>query len=422
MSDLKILICGAGITGNALAFQLSKLGHSITVIERFPGLRSSGLQIDLRGLGIQALRRRGIEKAFRPYLVPEQGFELVDRKGKQWGYFPVNKSGKGLQSLTTDFEIMRGDLCQILYDSTKERAEYRFGMFVKEMSQNETHAEVLLSDGSRERFDLVVGADGAGSHTRKMILDKGEADPFHPLGACAGYFTIKQSAKPKEGYNATGFIAPGNRGIMTRRDHPDKYQAYMFCKPNASERLKNARKRNIQDEKEGIAEVFRGVGWQTDEILQGLADANDFYCECLGVVTMNHWSRGRVVLVGDPGYCPSAMTGMGTTCDMTGAYILAGEIGKHCDSDGSMDSITAALMQYEEKLRPFIKTVQKGLTETKGDYMDKLPSSTIGIQMVYILFWVASALRLDVIATWFLREDTKGWKLPEYKETDCASD
>ncbi|KAJ5812599.1 hypothetical protein N7474_008900 [Penicillium riverlandense] len=417
MSQLKILICGAGITGNALAFQLSKLGHSITVIERFSGLRSSGLQVDLRGPGLQALRRMGIEKDFGPYLVPEQGFELVDRKGKQWGYFPVNTSGKGLQGL----EIMRGDLCQILYDSTKERVEYRFGMFVKEISQNEKHAEVLLSDGSRERFDLVVGADGAGSHTRKMILDKGEVDPFHPLGACAGYFTIKQSAKPNEGYNATGFIAPGNRGIMTRRGDPDKYQAYMFCKPDASERLKNARKGNVQDEKEGIAEVFRGAGWRTDEILKGLDDANDFYCERLGVVTMDHWSRGRVVLVGDACYCPSAMTGIGTTCGITGAYILAGEIGEHCNSDGSVDSITAALMQYEEKLRPFINTVQRGLAETKGDYMDKLPSSTIGIQMVYILFWVASALRIDVIAKLVLREDTKGWKLPEYKETDCAS-
>ena len=179
MSQLKILICGAGITGNALAFQLSKLGHSITVIERYPGLRSSGLQVDLRGPGLQALRRMGIEKAFRSHLVPEQGLRLVDRWGKQWGYFPVNKSGKGLQSLTTDFEIMRGDLCQILYDFTTERVEYRFGVFVKEISQNKRHAEVLMSDGNREQFDLIVGADGAGSYTRKMILDKGEADPFH---------------------------------------------------------------------------------------------------------------------------------------------------------------------------------------------------------------------------------------------------
>jgi 2-polyprenyl-6-methoxyphenol hydroxylase-like FAD-dependent oxidoreductase len=209
---------------------------------------------------------------------------------------------------------------------------------------------------------------------------------------------------------------------MTRRGDPTKYQAYMFCKPSASERLQNASKGNTEEEKEGMAEVFRGAGWRTDEILKGLVDADDFYCERLGVVTMDHWSRGRVVLVGDAAYCPSAMTGMGTTCGIIGAYILAGEIGKHCNADSSMDSVTAALRQYEEKLRPLINTVQRGLAETKGDYMDKLPSSTMGIQMVYVLFWVASLLRLDVIATWFLREDTKGWELPVYKETDCALD
>ena len=49
MAPLKVLITGAGIAGNALAFWLSKLGHSVTVIERFPSLRASGLQIDLRG-------------------------------------------------------------------------------------------------------------------------------------------------------------------------------------------------------------------------------------------------------------------------------------------------------------------------------------------------------------------------------------
>ena len=46
---MKVLISGAGIAGNAIAFWLSKLGHTVTVIERFPSLRATGLQLDLRG-------------------------------------------------------------------------------------------------------------------------------------------------------------------------------------------------------------------------------------------------------------------------------------------------------------------------------------------------------------------------------------
>lgn len=43
-ADLKVLISGGGIAGNALAFWLTKLGHDVTVVERFPGLRTTGLQ------------------------------------------------------------------------------------------------------------------------------------------------------------------------------------------------------------------------------------------------------------------------------------------------------------------------------------------------------------------------------------------
>jgi 2-polyprenyl-6-methoxyphenol hydroxylase-like FAD-dependent oxidoreductase len=59
MAPLKVLICGAGITGNTLAFWLSKVGHDITVVERFPDLRATGLQVDLRGPGIQVTEKNG---------------------------------------------------------------------------------------------------------------------------------------------------------------------------------------------------------------------------------------------------------------------------------------------------------------------------------------------------------------------------
>lgn len=65
MAPLKVLICGAGITGNTLAFWLSKTGHEVMVIEHFPGLRATGLQVDLRGPGIQVLKRMGLEESLR---------------------------------------------------------------------------------------------------------------------------------------------------------------------------------------------------------------------------------------------------------------------------------------------------------------------------------------------------------------------
>lgn len=43
-ANLRVLICGGGIAGNTLAFWLTKLGHNVTVLERYPHLRATGLQ------------------------------------------------------------------------------------------------------------------------------------------------------------------------------------------------------------------------------------------------------------------------------------------------------------------------------------------------------------------------------------------
>ncbi|MDX6252239.1 MAG: hypothetical protein QOF10_5599 [Kribbellaceae bacterium] len=43
-------------------------------------------------------------------------------------------------------------------------------------------------------------------------------------------------------------------------------------------------------------------------------------------VVVPEWSRGRVVLLGDAGYCGSPLAGHGTALSLVGAYVLAGEL------------------------------------------------------------------------------------------------
>ncbi|QMW38839.1 hypothetical protein G4B11_002075 [Aspergillus flavus] len=414
MTGLKVLICGAGITGNALAFWLSKMGHQVTVIERHSSLRATGLQVDLREPGITVLRRMGLEQQFRARSVREQGMEIVDHAGKRKAYFAANRSGLGMQSFTTDYEIMRGDLCRLVYDATKDRATFVFGTTIESFTQREGHVDVQFSDGSHDWFDLLVGADGQGSRTRKLILGS-EPDPFHPLGVHIGYFTVPREIQPGEEYNAAIYIAPGRRFIFTRRHSPHAIQVYLACKTD-SDRLVKARG-NTEEEKDELAEIFRGAGWQTDRILKELQSADDFYCERLGVVRMDSWSAGRVALVGDAAYCPSATTGMGTTSGLVGAYILAGEISKHYQADHeSKDRLLLALKAYDDTYRPFISQVQKGI-EKGSTFWDYTPSSWWGITILHILLWVASFLRLDILSQWFIREDTT-WALPDYKQME----
>ena len=210
MAPLSILINGAGVAGTCLALLLSRQGHKVTVLERHPELRVSGLQIDLRGPGIDILRRLGLEEQFLAVAAREEGYEIVDGKGRRWAYFSANndrepvqgkgeagtgreKKKKALQGFTTDYEIMRGDLCRLLRDAVEAEGtgnvEWRFGGEVTSIA--ETRRDVHGKKGklvtvtihqhadktsTEETYDLVVGADGVGSKIRRLMTT-GQALP-----------------------------------------------------------------------------------------------------------------------------------------------------------------------------------------------------------------------------------------------------
>ncbi|CAM1509242.1 Fc.00g029810.m01.CDS01 [Cosmosporella sp. VM-42] len=218
MPRLRILISGAGIAGIALAFWLSKLGHEITVIERFPGLRVTGLQLDLRGHGIEVLKRMGLEAAFRSNSAPEPGIQIVDTDGRRWGYLPANK---GSQTFTSDFEIMRGDLCRIMYDVTKDKVKYIFGASIESHEETENSpVEVRFTNGTKGQFDLLAGADGQSSRTRKMMFSSESSNGLQSLDESVACLRIPRRIQEGEEYIATAYMAPGGRFVLTRRHSP----------------------------------------------------------------------------------------------------------------------------------------------------------------------------------------------------------
>jgi 2-polyprenyl-6-methoxyphenol hydroxylase-like FAD-dependent oxidoreductase len=77
-------------------------------------------------------------------------------------------------------------------------------------------------------------------------------------------------------------------------------------------------------------------------------------------IRMDHWSTGRVALLGDAGYCPSPLSGQGTSLALVGAYLLADELGK---ADGDHHS---AFVRYEQRMRPFVELNQALATENPG--------------------------------------------------------
>ncbi|MEB0249590.1 FAD-dependent monooxygenase, partial [Mucilaginibacter sp. 5B2] len=88
------------------------------------------------------------------------------------------------------------------------------------------------------------------------------------------------------------------------------------------------------------------------ELLTEIQNSPDFYFDKFCQIKMPTWTKGRVALVGDAGYCASPAAGKGASLSVIGAEALADALQKH---NGNYE---LAFADYNKELRPFIEEVQ----------------------------------------------------------------
>lgn len=362
MSELKVLVVGASIAGPTAAYWFAKAGAHVTVIERFPKLRTSGQNIDIRTAGVTVMRKMpGMEAAVRAKTTQMEGISFVRANGRPYG--TIRATGNpDQQSLVSEYEIFRGDLAQILFDLTKDNdnIKYVFGEQVASMQQNETDDGLIAVEFANglpaSEYEMVVACDGATSRTRAMGLGCGVRDHIKSTGCWAAYFSVEQDLL--EGSKlAQAYSAPGGRFIGVGPDPSGVTRIGLMGinpsdDPDATLPFREAAKQGDDALKRFVAQHYKGVGWKTDEVVKGMMEAGDFYASETVQVKTPSLYRGRFVLVGDAGYAPSS-TGGGTSLALAGAYVLAGEVGRH------KGDLAAGLRGYEERMRPLIDELQK---------------------------------------------------------------
>ncbi|KAN0099248.1 FAD/NAD(P)-binding domain containing protein [Hyaloscypha variabilis] len=361
---LKVLIVGASVAGPTAAYWFAKAGAHVTIIERFPSLRTAGQGIDIRTAGVTVMRKMpGMEAAVRAKNTQIEGISFMRENVNARPYGVIRATGNpDQQSLVSEYEIFRGDLAKILYDLTKENEniKYVFGEQVTSISTQEDQKEageetpvtVEFANGyPTAEFDLVVACDGATSRTRALGLGCGVRDYVFPINCWAAFFSIDQDLVQGSKVGQA-FSAPGGRFVALG---PDK-ATLMGIHPRGDQNVllpyREAMKKGEDALKGYIAQHYKGAGWKTDDIMKGMMTSEDFYSNEIVQVKPPTLYKGRFVLVGDAGYAPGP-TGGGTTLAIAGAYVLAGEIAKH------KGDLAAGLEGYEKTMRPLIVEFQK---------------------------------------------------------------
>ncbi|WP_055564578.1 FAD-dependent monooxygenase [Streptomyces atriruber] len=407
--SLRVLVAGGGVAGQALAFWLTRGGHRVTVVERFPALRASGAQVDLRGQGIEAVQRMELLEAVRGRLVDEAGVAFVDSHGKPKATIMANTSGRGRQTLTSEYEIMRGDLVRILNDATKDDAEYVFGKSVDGFDQDEHRVTAHFSDGTSGAYDLLIGADGQGSRIRRALLPDG-FDPYWRVGMHMAYWFVPRIASDTNIRDT--YMVPGGRQIMRRSHNATETQVYFVMREESAE-ASAIHRAPVEQQQKFWADRFHDAGWQTERFIQGMKDSPFFYSQEIAQVRTDRWSMGRVVLAGDAAHCASPYSGMGISGGLVGAHVLAGEINGHADD------LPTALANYDRVLRPFVDKIQ---AEANPRILRLgMPMSKRAISAFQNATALACFFRVPDLVARFSKEDRGGdWKLPAYADVHAA--
>lgn len=187
MSGARVLVAGASIAGPALAHWLRRRGAEVTVVERAPQLRPGGQAVDARGVTKEVIRRMGLDAAVRAVRTETAGAYIVDADGKVLETYRADDDGG--DGFIAEIEILRGDLSRVLYDDTRDGAEYIFGDRIAGLTQDADGVDVTFAGGARRRFDLVVGADGLHSALRAMVFGPHERFIRH-LGHVMAFYTV----------------------------------------------------------------------------------------------------------------------------------------------------------------------------------------------------------------------------------------
>lgn len=370
-----VLVSGGGVAGATTAYWLRHHGFTPVVVESAPAPRHGGQAVDVRGPALTVAERMGVDEELRAARTDMRGMSVVDEDGTElMRTTDLTLTGGPLGG--PDVEILRDDLVDVLLAATGD-VEYLYDERVVGLDDTGDRVRVELASGARRDVDLVVGADGQFSGVRRLAFGPDDDGRLYPLGQHIAVFTLPNTfgldrwqvflQRPEEMVGL--YTARRNTEVRAVMGFTDAALTYDH--------------RDLESQRRLVADAFAAGGWWIPRMLEGMADADDFYLSPMTQVRMPSWSRGRVALVGDAASCATAVSGQGTSLAMVGAYVLAGELARAAGDHA------AAFAAYHARMRGFVEANQH-LALVNADRTREMTGAQEAVEG-FDEHWVASA-------------------------------
>ena len=307
----KVLVVGGGLSGMTLATALTKNGISADLVELQPRWNVLGVGISVQGPTLRALKTIGlleqcIEGGF--------GYSQVvdcDQSGKTIGIVALPRLlGQALPSCVG---IMRPALHNVLYEAmARVGVPIRMGTTVANLQQDSAGVDVAFSDGAEDRYDLVVGADGAYSKLRNLLF----GDTLTPRYTGQAVWRA-MVPRPADVTARHSYYGPRHKAGFNPVSQSEMY-IYLVQNVTGNPRLEPEHWPKV------MHDLLGDFGGYIGEVRDTITDpARIVYRPVESLLLPKPWHRGRVVLIGDAVHTAPPQLASGAAIAIEDAIVLA---------------------------------------------------------------------------------------------------